>query len=350
MTDLQSRHEALRQAQPRLRIRDAATALGVSEAELVDLKVGTSAIRLDLAIDRQALVRGFKNVGRVMSLTRNDACVHERMGRFEAVSFRGPVGLVLGPDIDLRLFTGTWAHAYAVDVQSQGRTLRSIQIFDSHGQAVQKVYLQDEGGDPECWDALIDRFRAADQRAGRLVDVPARPVAQAPGSFDPEALLSGWSAMTDTHQFHGLLRTHGATAGQAFAAAEGRYTHRLPATISESLLLGASENAVSIMVFVSNPGCIQIHSGPVRRILRRGEWINVMDPDFNLHLHDGRVASAWAVSKPTEDGDVHSVELLDASDEVLVRFFGVRKPGQVEDPAWRALWDSLVMSRSAGEA
>jgi putative hemin transport protein len=348
MNDLHARHVALQEAQPRLRIRDAASALGVSEAELLDLQVGAGAVRL--ALEPNPLVRGLKDVGRVMSLTRNEACVHERTGRYEAVSFRGPVGLVLGRDIDLRLFTGCWAYGYAVDMPVRGRVLRSIQVFDLHGQAVQKIYLQDDGGVPEAWDALIAELRAENQEAGTLTDVPTRAPRRAPRSVVADALLAGWSAMTDTHQFYGLLHTHGATPGQAFLAAEGRYAHALAPTIAESLLVRASAESVPLMVFVSNPGCIQIHSGRVQRIVRRGAWINVMDPDFNLHLHDQRIGSAWAVVKPTEDGDVHSVELLDDSGEVLVRFFGVRKPGQAEDPSWRALWDALVAARSTGEA
>jgi putative hemin transport protein len=347
MTDLQSRHDALKQAQPRLRIRDAAATLGVSEAQLVDLQVGGAAVRLDL--DVQELVKGFTKVGRVMALTRNEACVHERKGHFETVSFHGPMGLVVGPDIDLRLFTSCWAHAYAVEIPSRGHMLRSIQVFDRHGQAVQKVYLQEKGGVPEAWDALIHRFRSADQTPGRLEAVPARPAPTPETDFDEEPLLTGWAAMTDTHQFHGLLRTHGASPGQAFEAAENRFTHALPPRVAEELLAQASADKVPLMVFVGNPGCLQIHSGPVHRIIQHGEWINVMDPDFNLHLHSGRIDRAWAVTKPTDDGPVHSVELLDSSGQVLVRFYGSRKPGQQENTAWHKLWVALVDAHIAGE-
>ena len=110
---------------------------------------------------------------------------------------------------------------------------------------------------------------------------------------------------------------------------------------SLQLLEAAAEQALPIMVFVGNRGCIQIHTGPVRRILARGGWTNVLDPDFNLHLKESEVASAWAVSKPTEDGAVTSVELLDAHGTVLVRFFGERKPGKPELVAWRTLVDGL---------
>ena len=70
------------------------------------------------------------------------------------------------------------------------------------------------------------------------------------------------------------------------------------------------------MIFVSSRGCIQIHTGEVRKLLPMGPWFNVMDPNFNLHLREDHVASAWVVKKPTTDGVVNQpgvVSMLMAS-------------------------------------
>ena len=88
------------------------TTLGVSEAELVATGIGTTAT--PLAADWRSILSEMPSVGRVMCLTRNEHCVHERHGRFEDVQVTGPHGLVLGPDIDLRLFLGSWKHGFAV--------------------------------------------------------------------------------------------------------------------------------------------------------------------------------------------------------------------------------------------
>jgi putative hemin transport protein len=101
------------------------------------------------------------------------------------------------------------------------------------------------------------------------------------------------------------------------------------------------------MVFVGNHGMIQIHTGPVVRIVPTGPWINVLDPDFNLHLREDAVAEAWLVRKPTRDGVVTSVELLDARGGLIATFFGARKPGKPEDPRWRALADGLAAAAAA---
>ena len=108
------------------------------------------------------------------------------------------------------------------------------------------------------------------------------------------------------------------------------------------MLERAAADQLSIMCFVGNPGCIQIHTGPVQRIQVMGPWLNVLDPGFNLHLREDHIADAWIVRKPTVDGKVTSLELFDAEQRNLAMFFGERKPGKAELPRWRELADSLV--------
>jgi putative hemin transport protein len=66
-----------------------------------------------------------------------------------------------------------------------------------------------------------------------------------------------------------------------------------------------------------------------------GPWFNVLDPQFNLHLREEHVASAWVVKKPTADGVVTSLELFDAAGNQIALIFGKRKPGKPELQAWR---------------
>src|SRR5690625_7968039 len=79
------------------------------------------------------------------------------------------------------------------------------------------------------------------------------------------------------------------------------------------------DREVPIMVFVGNPGVVQIHSGPVRRVVEKGDWINILDPGFNLHMRQDHVASSWIVEKPTEDGTVTSIEVFDKEGELIVK-------------------------------
>src|SRR3546814_14597015 len=80
---LRSRWLALKSEEPGLRARDAATRLGVSEAELLAARCGDSVRRLDGPW--QELVKEMPALGTVMVLTRNDSAVHEKVGRFDKI-------------------------------------------------------------------------------------------------------------------------------------------------------------------------------------------------------------------------------------------------------------------------
>jgi putative hemin transport protein len=336
-SDLAARWSALRVSKPGIRARDAAEALGVSEAELVASR-GDNAIRL--RPDWKALFGRLPSLGRVMALTRNENCVHERRGAYSAASFEGHVGLVLGADIDLRIFLAHWAHGFAVAEETQRGLRRSLQVFDAGGTAVHKIYAGEET-DLAAWNALVEALRDPAPASIALKPAAAPKPPLQDREIDAPAMLSGWQNMKDTHAFFGLLRKHKATPTQAFRLAEGRFTTRLGTAAVREMLQAASSLDLPIMVFVGNPGLIQIHTGPVRKIHVMGDWLNVLDPEFNLHLREDRLAEVWQVEKPTEDGVITSVEAFDATGERIATFFGKRKPGEPELQSWRALTHAL---------
>lgn len=328
--------QALRESAPKLRIRDAAARLGVSEAELRASECGGAVTRL--CDDWPEILRRLPLCGEVMALTRNESAVHEKVGEYKNLRFEGAHTLVLGEAIDLRIFLKQWAHGFAA--LEDGR--RSLHFFDAHGDAVHKIYAR-EGTDTAELEKLVELFRADDQ-SQRLTVTP-RPEKAAPRpdeEIDAPALQAAWEAMRDTHEFFGLLRRHKVTRVQAMRLAPAGRTRKVAVDSLDHALARAAAEGLGIMVFVGNPGCIQIHTGPVARIVPMGqEWINVLDPGFNLHLRRDHVAEAWTVEKPTEDGVVSSLELFDARGETIALVFGARKPGLPELPGWRALLAGL---------
>jgi putative hemin transport protein len=335
--DLSAAWAALRLAEPRLRIRDAAARLGVSEAEL--LVTGGNVVRL--RPEWPELLDAFKSLGRVMCLTRNEHAVHERKGLFRDIGFfaNGAMGQVVGPDIDLRIFPTQWAAAFAVRKDDETGASDSIQIFGADGLAMHKVFLQEES-DRAAFEKLITDLQTGEQGFTALPLEP--PAADRPDSeIDVEGFLAAFRAMEDTHHFFGLLRKFGVGRVQALRLLGGEFAMPVKAGVTGEVLRRASAEKLPIMIFVGNRGCIQIHTGEVDKIVPYGEWINVLDPDFNLHLRESGVASAWLVRKPTKDGVVTSIELYDAAGENIALLFGKRKPGQPEDENWRNLAESL---------
>jgi len=329
---LRARNEALAASQPGLRARNLAQALGVSEAEWV--AAGCGGVKATaLHGTPQEIFRELGTLGEVMALTRNDWCVHERHGKYEDIQADGPVGLVLGPDIDLRVFFTAWKSAWAVE--QDGR--QSLQFFDGAGVAVHKVYRTD-GTDAAAWDALVARFAGESQWPVAEAYAPSADAAQVE---DTSAWREAWLGMKDTHEFFPLLRKFKVSRLAALTAAGEDLAQPVPADAVERILQSASESGLRIMCFVGNRGMIQIHSGPVQSLRRTGPWFNVLDPKFNLHLDTTAIASAWVVNKPTTDGWVTSLEVYASTGDLIVQFFGERKPGQREIPEWRDLMVSL---------
>lgn len=341
--DLRTRWQALKAEQPRLRARDAAEALGVSEAELVAAECGVTARALTMDIEK--LFAGLPAIGRVMALTRNDHVVHERKGTYEPASFGPMAGIVLGADIDLRIFPKHWKHLFAVSDAGVEPARRSLQAYDAHGTAIHKIFALD-ATDMAAWDRLVESLTPAAPLPPLELTPAPKPALKISDSVDRAALLADWSAMKDVHEFHGILKKNNIEALQAMQLVDGTYSEKLPATAANDLLTFASERQVPIMIFVGNAGLIQIHTGTVNRIVRMDYWVNVLDPDFNLHLREDRIAHAFAVVKPTSDGELHSVELFDAEGGRIATLFGKRKPGEPELESWRALVGDLPRLRA----
>ncbi len=343
---LRERWAAYQTENPNQRIRNAAHELGVSEAELVHLSDGVRRLHLDGVDQIGELLMAMESMGEVMALTRNDACVHEKTGVYRNVELmpRHKMGLVLDEQIDLRLFLSGWRHAFAVETPFDGGIdglRRSIQFFSGDGSAIHKIFLTRKS-DVAAYNQIVARFLHPNADTPLDIQSPkARPAEKPDADIDADGFLSDWEMLKDTHDFFPLMGRYGVKREQALRIAEGRFSDRLDLSVTRGLLDTAQSTQTPIMVFVGNRGCLQIHSGPVNKVKAHGPWYNVLDPGFNLHLNESSVASAWAVRKPTEDGDVNSVEMFDADGEMIVQFFGKRKPGIPELPEWLALANGL---------
>lgn len=331
----------LKAASPQLRIRDAATQLGVSELELLATQLGEGVTRLNAAFDEQ--LKQFPALGRVMALTRNEGCVLEHKGPFQKISLHGAmpqvVATVIGP-IEQRVFLSGWKYGFAVVQDSPRGVMRSLQYFDGEGQAVLKVFMQTKSN-LDAFDEFVRKYEAEEQEADFALAAYPTPVYAE--EIDVTAFRSAWENMKDTHDFFGMLKTFNVHRLEALKLIGKPWAYpvdRLEAV--RTILHVASEKQLPIMIFAGNRGNIQIHQGKVKNIKQFGTWLNVMDPDFNMHLNEEQVASAWVVHKQTTDGLVSSVELFDAAGEMIAQFFGLRKPGLAQNQTWKEIIDSLV--------
>ena len=322
--------------EPGLRARDLAERLGVSEGELVASRCDEGVTLLQGPWPE--LIRALPALGKVMVLTRNDSCVHEKNGTFANIEIGDTMGVVLDEAIDLRLFLTHWKHGFAVVDESRGRSLRSLQFFDDDGRAVHKIYRTEES-DQAAWSALVSQYRAAVQSPLLELRTVANPLPQLlwDDAVEIDTLRAGWRALRDPHDFFALLKKLRVTRTQALRLVGSEFARKVGNNAIRIVLESAAASGLPIMVFVGSPGVVQIHTGPVHNIKAMGPWLNVLDNDFNLHLREDHIVESWVVQKPTPEGPVTSLELYDAHGTQIVQLFGKRKPGIPELEAWRAL-------------
>lgn len=327
--ELRARYAEALSTNPRTRIRNIANVMGVSELELVAANCGSIESTL-LVEPAQDILHELGTLGQVMALTRNDWCVHERHGRYEEVRAGKTMGIVLGPDIDLRLFLSEWKTTLAV---ADGTRL-SLQFFDTAGQAIHKVYCT-EATDMAAYQALVEKF--TDPQPSWPTVVPFVAPADQTLPVAPAELRPAWLAMQDTHEFFPLLKRMNVTRLTALRGVGVDLAQQVPNDTIENMLHAVVEADISLMCFVGNRNLVQIHSGPIKELLRTGQWFNILEPHFNLHLDTTVIATTWIVNKPTKDGWLTSLECFTEQGEMIVQFYGSRKPGIPELSAWREL-------------
>lgn len=333
MTALKQKWDELKAENPRIRIRNAAEVLGVSEAELLVTQEGVVPLKPDFA----SILLEVEKLGKVMALTRNEACVHERKGIYLNGDFSNPhAQLFVGEDIDMRIFLSAWQYGFAVEEGDK----KSLQFFGKDGLALHKIYLTKDSH-IGAFQTLVSKFKNEPQHL-EIVPVLQNSDEKPDEEIDTVGFHQDWRNLKDTHHFFSLLKKYGVSRTQALRLAPDQYFAK---KIEKDLVVKAIEESAKrgfhIMVFVGNRGNIQIHTGPVQRTLWHGTWFNVMDPDFNLHLDVAKIEQSWIVRKPTDDGIVTSIEVFDKKGDIIVQLFGKRKPGLPEMPEWRDLVNLL---------
>ncbi|MEJ8472828.1 hemin-degrading factor [Roseibium algae] len=329
-----------REENPNLRERDLAQKLEISEAEFIAAFCGISAKRI--APRFSDIFPGLQQAGEVMALTRNESAVHEKIGVFEKFVDGKGAAMMLGAQIDTRMFPSNWVYGFSVEKQDGEHTRRSLQFFDAHGDAVQKIHSRPDT-DLEAWQTLVDKLTVEDQEPGMppLAPAPA-PKPRAPAKQNLQAdLQSRWEGLKDPHQFHSMLKDFELHRLSAFELVGEKWAWKLDTGSVVAMLRLAADEGLPIMCFVGNKGCIQIHSGPISKVMDKGPWINVLDPTFHLHLRTDHIADVWAVRKPADTEHVTSIEAFDSDGNQLIQFFGVRKEGNAERSDWRNMVDRL---------
>ncbi len=344
MNTLWQQYQQLKSENAYLFQYDAAKLLNVSEGALL-----TTAPDVHyLGQDYLAVLQRLSAIQEVQLMVRNGCTVHEKNTRIQPLKTSPHV--IMAIDVggyDVRMFPKHWQHVMAYDFESRGKTMRSIQFFDAQGHALQKVYLRSD--DTAVWQAIIDDFKQPKKLPSfaALAQPQTRARVQL-SAEDTHAFQQRWRAMSNVHQFFGLMADYKLNRLDAFQHAPAGYAFKLGTEHIETVLRTAAAQDVPLIQFVGNDGIIQIQTGTVKNISRLQGWLNIFDAKhngFTLHLDDSAVYSTWLVLRPTQDGIVSCIDCLDREGNSVLTIFGQRVEGQAELEAWRN-----VLQQSTGHS
>ncbi|CAH1651998.1 Putative heme degradation protein [Hyphomicrobiales bacterium] len=219
-------------------------------------------VRADLGRDASAVLHCLPQMGSVMLTARHGGATHERIGPVEAVSAEDGIVRCRGAAHDSRIHIGEVA---SVVVDRSGRmkdmVLPRLDFQDAGGEVLFSI-IGMAGLEP------FDRGLAP-LGAGTPLPEPEKPVRE-PATFE-----------------------EGDPGTLAFEAAR--------------------EGGEPISITLTRPGVVQTWQGVVAAVKPGMGFINVMQPDFHLHLRGGSVAG-W---RRRDDGDAIVLEAENADGDPI---------------------------------
>ncbi|MCX8072220.1 MAG: hemin-degrading factor [Candidatus Binatia bacterium] len=342
---IQTRYFQLVATRGRVRTLDAANALGVTELDLLDAFPEQV---LPLRPHFKDIFLTLEKAGPLLGLTRNRLAVIEREGRYAPFAYSERDALVLGPEIDLRLNLTRFGFGRLVVTPNPLQLRPGVLFFDAWGNALHKVFFI-EGTDVQLQDRLRIDFADPEASSVRTAALQIAEEPEQPSLFetavDSVALREAWAAMRDTHDTFSVLHRFRISRLRALHALGAEWAERARPDALWCLLQHVAASGQPIMIFVGNRGVTQIYKGPIEHVRLAGEWWNVLDEKFNLHVRYTGLGQSWVVRKPVPGGFVTSLETFDNEGNLTVQVFSYREPGRAESSTWRKTVGALTAHR-----
>jgi len=280
---------------PKVRIRDAAKLIGTSEAALLSTEINNDVNYLKVS-DIKKFILEILKVDKIMILTRNDSVVHELTIKTEDIIFNNnqiidkqqlPL-LTLNYDLFKYFFYQKKMHA--------GKELQSFQIFDKNGNSCVKFFYR--GNKSLEFERLAESYSAIyDYALQKRID-QVKPL----------------SIPTNTY--------FGKNYKKNFNIANLKHNS------IRDILDRVKKNATFIEVQVCGIGSLQYFRGKIDKVVKFGTWENILDENFNLHVHTEKFKKIKAKWLNTSDNICCAIDFICNKENILARISFEEKGSQ----------------------
>ena len=237
---------------PKIRIRDAAKSLGVSEADLLCTEIGNDVNYLKID-DTSKFIAEILKLDQIMMLTRNESVVHELTVSPLEINFVGNC-ITDRHQLPLLEFNHTiLKHVFYQKKIHASKELRSFQIFSKNGKSCIKFFLK--GPNENKFDELGNLYKA-NYNYTLLNEM---------SHSRPDSLISKNGLANDFNN----SSTNGSILKQKALSI---------------ILKKCAKHQCPIEIEVFGIGVRQYYRGQIKKVVNFGPWENILDKEFNLHV------------------------------------------------------------------
>ncbi|MEO0453507.1 MAG: ChuX/HutX family heme-like substrate-binding protein [Verrucomicrobiota bacterium] len=329
--------ERLKESQPKITPIKLAAALKVTEAELTAAYTGEGPV-IRLNTDREMQLHDLHALGQVLLVVRNTTCIHELVGNYPQARFYGGHALLAADSFMMHYDLTQWSYGFAVEKNG----MRNLEFFDQRGRAVHKVFTTDQTNF-QSWNDWVSRYAAEKQspivEVERLEEIVPDDIDQREVSRD--ALCATWDTLTTSDDFQPMIDHLGLSSLEAIRLGGDAYAKRLSKDALGQFLNHSVQESLSIEATVCSSGTTQNYKGQIKQVTEFGDWLNVLDPHFNLHIDMKAVDSIWMVQKAKAKKPVTVIEVLNRDGKSVLELSESQPVQQPDSSVWKAVIESL---------
>ena len=286
---IKSKWKALLAENNKVRIRDAANQIGVSEASLLSTEIDEGVSFLDID-NYNIFFAKVLSMNKIMLLIRSDSVVHEKtittkeikLEKNKIIDVNGSPILEFNPNLFKYVFAQNKIHA--------NKSLRSFQIFDNYGNAILKIYLK--GNDESKFDQIASQYNADYNYELQSDTIIKR--------------LQSEYIKREAIDFINKLEK------------KKTYQYDSGENILRKILIAVSDTKIPIQIHAIGLGTIQYHRDSINKIIDFGPWINIIDKRFNLHAIESHLTQT-TLNEYNANGDKsYSIDFYDKVNDYVL--------------------------------
>ena len=294
--NLKSKWKTFQKDNPKVRIRDAAYQMKVSEAELLSTEINETVSFL-LIEDMTAFIKDILKVDKIMLLIRSDYVVHEKTIKTKNIRLEDNQIIDLDKNgckiLDFNI--DAFEYVFFQKKMHSNRELKSFQFFDKAGMAILKIYLK--GKDLGFFDEIELKYKK----------------------------IYHYEMQSDLDINNSNLLDSKIKINLPYDTSNSKATCRNISVKSLRLILeNASEMKIPIQIHALGLGTIQYHRNTVRNIVDYGPWVNVIDQKFNLHVLGDGLTKASLVQYQFKDCQQYLINFFDKNNTHVLGVTGVK--------------------------